>query len=205
MYSKVNNEVLLLEHFEFNSSGTIRKAGSLQRNEEARIDEEFNKSKYISSDDSLFHDEIKIKPSLENYKNNFIKNFENHYNKIPEYIEHLREDGILKDEQYHVAFFIEDTSALGSYYLDKESKMKVIVPIYTNFFWKEIKKHDKNLNYIFFGFYNGRGYDTYFIDIKSDYDYSSHLFELTEDNFLDLEPKVMGANISVPDIIIDKD
>jgi len=206
MYAKKGNEVLLLEHFQFDSANHLRKGGSLQKHEEARLEEKFQQAVSNSTDGTITtHDLISAKPCLENYKSNFKRNFATHYNKISEYIKNLKNVGIIDSATTcKTAFFIEDTSALGNFFLNRDGQPNFLTVLYTNFFWEFIKDYKEHLDFIFFGVYNGEKDIIYFVDLNSRYDYSKCAIELTESNYFSFEPNVISVSIAIPREEVEK-
>lgn len=106
LISKVDNTHYIIEHFEFDSSKN--KKSSQYRRELARVNREI-----INNKKTIYRDIIKINHSTENYLESIQKNFEKHYNKIPQYIMRLKEKCIIKNN-IKICFFIEDTSCFGT-------------------------------------------------------------------------------------------
>lgn len=151
IYSIHKNRVLIIEHFQFDSSTSIKYGGSLQKHEEARVENNFKKivAKNRNSE-TVLHDTVNSEPCFENYKENFTRNYIKHYNKINQYVSNLRDVKIIKKyTKYKISFFIEDSSALGNYYLDENKRPNYIILLYTKFFWDFIKDYKENIDYIF--------------------------------------------------------
>lgn len=109
------NNVLILEHFEFDASSSNRK-GSIARKEISNTDkkcDEFHKSNLINFDSSIFRGEIKSNRSIEYYIKNVCDNFDKHYEKINNYKNNLSEKNIItSDKDVKMAFVIENTTLL---------------------------------------------------------------------------------------------
>lgn len=193
IYAKLDSEILILEHFQFDSGDNLTYGGSLQKHEEVRVNKRFDKIVSESKDGSaIVHDTYKCNSSYLNYKNNFIKGFQSHYSRIPQYISNLRENGIIKeDDIYNIAFFIEDSSSLGSPYLTENNELAYLIPYMTDFLWELLEENNNVVNYLFFGLFDGENHIIYFIDINTDYDYN-------EEIVLDLESKFspLGSNVT---------
>lgn len=200
IYAKIGAEVFLLEHFEFDSAEHIQHGGSLQKHEEARIEKTFQYAVNQSENKTTrVHDEISSNPTLDNYKNNFIRVFIRHYKRIPEYIKNLKTNKIISNQSIiKIGFFIEDSSALGNVYLDNDNKPRFLPVLYADFFWKLIENHKKDLNYVLFGFFDGKKDNVFFVDINTSYDYSPNLVKLTETNFFSFSPQVTSFSIEIP-------
>ncbi len=113
-YSNTDNEVLILEHFEFDSSE--QRKGSQQQYIEAECDRklyEIKEPKNITT----WQTPIEGNYSIANYKKNATKQFLKHYNKINNYKQILSAKGIITENKKVITmFFIEDTTELGNYY-----------------------------------------------------------------------------------------
>ena len=134
-YSKIDNTILIMEHFQFDATKNSVKKGSTSQREYARIDRE-NKKK------DVMHCEI----NYENYKNNLLKTFDEHYKKIENYKKNLIKELNLKcNSVFKVAFFIEDTTPLGCVDIDTR---KIVYPIFCRELITSYEKAD-NLDYIF--------------------------------------------------------
>ena len=172
-FCKYEDNVLIIEHFEFDSSN-INKKGSKNRQEI------FRTSNYKPQKDvgiEIYRDEIKCDYTIENYVDNLIENFNNHYCKIEEYKDDLKEEKIITDNTHiETIFCIEDTTALGN--IDS-STGEPLIPLMCNEFIELIKSCTK-LDYIIAGSSFGQNNYTWFsctskIDnyIKNSYDRNS--------------------------------
>lgn len=110
-FCKYEDKVLIIEHFEFDSSFKNKK-GSTNRQELFRTS---NKKPNAKEKIQIFRDEIKCNYTIGNYIDNATKNLKNHYSKIKIYKEHLEEEKIITNQtKVKVLFCIEDTTALGN-------------------------------------------------------------------------------------------
>ena len=133
-YYKIgNNEVLIMEHFCFDS--TEIKKGSESLAEMARIERENNK-----------HDSINCSINITNYWENLKENFRRHYLKINKYKENLIKEGIAtKNAKFKVAFFVEDVTPLGNVDIKTQTRVRLI--FLDKFI--ELFRNSTNLDYIF--------------------------------------------------------
>ncbi len=115
-YAIIDDEVLIFEHFEFDSSAFKNKKGTQQRRSEADDDRAFEA--VVPIEEGAFHRrEIIADYTIKNYRKNLERNFSEHYNEIPGYKKTLREKGIITDDcKITTLFFIEDKTELGNIY-----------------------------------------------------------------------------------------
>ena len=109
IYSHIDNELIMIEHFEFDSYKK-NKDGSDYRQKEGIINYKF-KEKLEKGNGKIIRYDDSITPtaSVENYINNFMNSFDEHYKKIDEY----KKSKEFKDyNKIHTWFFIEDVSPL---------------------------------------------------------------------------------------------
>lgn len=193
IYAVHNNTVLLIEHFEFDSSKSNKK-GSLYKRENARIDRKFDNIKLIDTNpEILIHDVIHGEPSFKNLKNNLLKTFDNHYIKIPDYINNLINIGILDDNKsLKTAFFIEDTSPLGNIYIDNHGNPQHLNIFHADFFVEKLLCLDNQLDCIFYGFYYGSEYYLWFLDLKSLKNILDNIELIDGSGFCTLTPHSLG-------------
>lgn len=92
--SVYDNKVIGIEHFEFDSYKRTRKGSDFQR-KHAIIDSNMKKKikdELQPKETIIIHNEIESTASLDNYYENFRKNFIEHYNKIDDYHQHILEE-----------------------------------------------------------------------------------------------------------------
>ncbi len=117
-YSKIDNTILILEHFEFDST-KVKKRGNKTRREFSRLDNSFNDLSSVK-EITLHHNVVHCSQSIENYIKNSLNTLNKHYKKIGEYKQHLLDDHIAnKKTKFIVCFFIENSDALGTLYMKK--------------------------------------------------------------------------------------
>lgn len=115
-YSIQGDSILLLEHFQFDNSKTTKK-GSLQKITSAETNRSFEK-KFIDGSDFAILSENVVKNG-KCYVENFTKQFLNHAQNIENYKNDIQNELGLSFNSFIVGFVIEDSSPLGSIYLDK--------------------------------------------------------------------------------------
>lgn len=116
-YAVNGKELLLLEHFQFDNSKATSK-GSKQFRLDANIDRYLAKEIQKSQDKTAICSSY-VEKSGALYCDNFIKQFNNHYNNINEYKNTMQNELNTNFEKIHVGFVIEDASSLGSCYYDE--------------------------------------------------------------------------------------
>lgn len=133
-YYKISeNEILIMEHFCFDSTTKIKGSESLA--ELARIKRENNT-----------HDVIKCSINMKNYWKNLKENYIRHCSKIDIYKSNLISEGIATENTiFKVAFFIEDVTLLGNI------NMKTMTRIHCIFCDKfiDLFENCSNVDYIF--------------------------------------------------------
>lgn len=119
LYIEFENQILVIEHFEFDWYNTLSKKGSVGRREKARIDRRFEEGS--KKENVLIHDAFKGETSFDNYISNVKKGFDHHYNRIEEYISNLKAKSVITPEKtVSIMFVIENTSPLGCTYEDEQ-------------------------------------------------------------------------------------
>ena len=122
-----DNYAIIMEHFQFDSYPVHKKKGSMRAREEARIDRVYDEMP-ASEEGVIFHDQIRVNNSYEDYVNNVCKNFVDHYNKIEQYKRNLVASGLVAEcTSTKMMFVIEDVSKLGTYVLNEQ---KELLPLY---------------------------------------------------------------------------
>lgn len=127
------NEILIMEHFCFDSTTKIKGSESLA--ELARIERENNT-----------HDVIKCSINIKNYWENLKENYIRHCSKIDKYKSNLILEGIAtKNTIFKVAFFIEDVTPLGN--IDMKTMTRVHCIFCDKFI--DLFENCSNVDYIF--------------------------------------------------------
>jgi len=151
IYSYIDNNLIMIEHFEFDSSIKNRD-GSDYRQKEGIINNKFKKELEKRNGHGIeYHDSIPSTATKENYINNFIAQFENHYKKIDEY--KMRKE-FKKYKTIKTWFFIEDVSPLGSHHIDINGEYKTLLIFQFTEIINYLLKH-KKVDKILYGFIAG--------------------------------------------------
>lgn len=156
MYSILEDEIYIIEHFEFDSYKSSKKKGSDYRQKEGKIKNEFDRLLIQGRDKEVSYNEtIRSTASVNNYINNFIDKFNHHYEKIGEYKKRIAKihAGLPK-----ICFFVEDVSPLGSYYINNKRCPKNLFIFQFKRVIEFLLKH-KAIYAIIYGFFDGIGGD----------------------------------------------
>lgn len=199
IYAKIGNDLFFIEHFEFDCSLRSSK-GSKEIRERIRIDKKEEKifnSKNSKNSKNYVSDQIKSGASLENLKKNVTDIFENHINRIPDYIEHFMDDGLVdKKTKIQKAFFIESTSPYNSLVTTNKG-YKVLNLFKAKFFIDFLEEHKVDIDYVFYSFFEDNVSLLYFMDIKGLNKYKRKNIKLSRNNFFPIEPHIIRASIRV--------
>ena len=138
-----NGELLLIEVFQFDSSFPRKSKGSEFKRNESII---FEKAKNVP----YYSENYNVKTSLANYRKSLLDSFNNHYQKIPSYIQNVIEKKKIIHEKLKVCFFIIDNTPNGSIYLknDTQNEWKYYMPIYDEPF-VALLRQSSQLDYLF--------------------------------------------------------
>ena len=188
-YFKIsNNEILIMEHFCFDSTTKIKGSESLA--ELARIERENNT-----------HDVIKCSINIKNYWENLKENYIRHCSKIDKYKSNLILEGIAtKDTIFKVAFFIEDVTPLGN--IDMKTMTRVHCIFCDKFI--DLFENCSNVDYIFDFSEVGSNKKVLFVakdDIKA---LRSNEVKINTIELVPWEPQVRFFSVNIPNKIEDK-
>lgn len=192
-----------IEHFEYDSYANNRN-GSIQRKEYSKINasiEEEVKEKIKDKTVITTYREMISRPNSNNYKNNFIKIFKDHYSKVPKYKKHLLQES--PANKTSVWFLAEDATPLGShfFYNNKKNKptLKPVLPI----FFPEIEKLFLKCNGIDGIIFADNYYKILSIckrdkkaieDLKESFDYNCEPIEFFNPKIISTTIKIMEEN-----------
>lgn len=183
-FCKYENNVLIIEHFEFDSSYTNKK-GSKNRQEI------FRTSNYEPQKDTgieIFRDEIKCDYTIENYVDNLIKNFNKHYDEIEKYKKDLEKEQIItKYTNVETLFCIEDTTALGN--IDSNTG-EPLIPLMCKEFISLLKSCPE-LDYIITGSSFGQNNYTWFSSTSQIDCYIKNAYDKKSKEIANLNPQTI--------------
>ena len=188
-FCKKDNSVLIIEHFEFDSSNNTKK-GSQNRQEEARI----SRREHESTDISFIRDQINCNYSIENYIKNAKKFFDSHYNNIQEYKKNLKKEKIITDTtEVKTLFCIEDVTALGNYDINERTP---VILLYCDEFIEYVKDC-LELDYILCFSSFGQETYTWFASIKNILEYKEKALKKENIKLAELQPQVISTRVKV--------
>lgn len=198
-FSKIGEDVLIVEHFEFDSTNTNKK-GSLDRIEQARIERDFEKDLnklHLQSGETFHkHDTVNVTHSSENYIKNALNAFRNHYEKIESYKQNLSNEGIITNStNIKTMFWIEDTTLLGNAFIPEPQNYNSIVQplilLHCDKFLEALKDC-KKLDYIFCFSHYGMQKFCWFLDLNYLNDYISKQIKIDNVKIIDFKPHTTG-------------
>lgn len=188
-YFKIsNNEILIMEHFCFDSTTKIKGSESLA--ELARIERENNT-----------HDVIKCSININNYWENLKENYIRHCSKVDKYKSNLILEGVAtKNTIFKVAFFIEDVTPLGN--ID----MKTMTRVHSIFCDKFIDLFEKcsNVDYIFAFSEVGSNKEVLFVTQNDIEELRRNEIKINSIELIPWEPQVRFFSVNIPNKIEDK-
>ncbi len=124
-YVKVDNQILIIEHFAIDGFDTYLDGGSKYQQRESMVDRDFRNK---SATESGVHmtTQIGVANSYAGFLKNCQNKFEHHYTRIPVYKDHLLSGGIAnEDTLFTVCFLIDEVSPLGTLTYDGEKLQPV--------------------------------------------------------------------------------
>ncbi len=198
-YAVFNDEVLIFEHFEFDSS-TNNKKGSQQRRSESYDNKEYEK--VVSTEEgTIHHGVLTADYSIKNYISNLKTVFCKHYNEIPAYKKTLQEKGIISDAtKISTLFFIEDTTILGNIFETKENEsgwMPVILPLCD--FFIELFEESIDLDIVMCASWYPNEYCLWYLDRTMIQEFKKHGIDTSVIEIINFNPQSIGVKISIPD------
>lgn len=144
------DKIIGIEHFEFDSSINSKK-GSEFRIKEYRINKSIeDKIDVIKNEKYKNHNVISTSNSLNNYNNNFIRNYKIHYKKVNDYISRIEKKFNKSRDNIQVIFFAEDVNVFGNVYKDEQDIIKPLYPFYSSDVI-ELLKNSNDIKYLIIG------------------------------------------------------
>ena len=116
-YAVIEDDILLLEHFQFNNT-KVTKKGSEQHKVAAKSEQDFKKKLVKDGDFAVLNEYVER--NGKSYIENFQTQFNSHYNKINDYKAEMQKQLKKEFKNIYIGFLIEDASSLGSIYLNKD-------------------------------------------------------------------------------------
>lgn len=196
------NKIIGIEHFEFDSFKCNRK-GSDYQIKYNMLDCEFRKQigeELLKNTSVTLHAEIESTASLDNYFNNFKRNFTEHYKKIDSYISHI-EDDFGKDKEISICFFADDVTPLGNYFVESESKtpIQLLLPLYSDEII-ELLNNSPKVKYLIIGTYGMNEDKLVIIENKEEVleRFKKEKCEIKEKDYFSISPKVAEFAAIIP-------
>ena len=200
MYIKIDNEIWILEHFEFDCYKANRK-GSTYKREKNRIDRAESELE-PSEKGVVFHDTIKADSSYVNYIDNVTRSFRSHYEKVEQYKKNLLEEKIADDKtDFKIIFLVDDVSPLGSSYVDERGIWRPIVLSHSKKFLQLLEESPLVDGVLSVSCGNSEKY-IWFIDRRQINEYYNNVEDYDSCKFMDFKPHVVGVKIAIPDELI---
>lgn len=190
-FSKIDNNIIIMEHFEFDSACNVYK-GSENRKEIARINRE-SKDNFIKGKTSSRH-VINCNYNIFNYIENVTREFEKHYEKIAKYKTNLKLENLINDDtNIKVMFLIEDTTILPN--LDNKTGSPIILVKCDKFL--DLFEANKEVDYVLcFSEYNKEKFIWLLSRSNIEY-YRKNELKLDEIEIIDWEPQVNAFNLEI--------
>ena len=141
MYSFCNEKIYGIEHFEYDAHKRNNR-GSLQRKEDNLIVKEMNQKAFgvlKDNDSCVFNEEMQSKANEDNYKNNFIYAFNDHYSKVCDYKNRLLEVADSRSLPTSIWFMAEDVTMLGAHIIRRDKTNATLYPAWPLLF-PEVEK-----------------------------------------------------------------
>ncbi len=197
-----DNEVVAIEHFEFDSYKRSRK-GSDFKIQHNNMEKDFNKKineKLKTQKEVIVHGQIQSSASAHNYFNNFKTIFLSHYKKIDSYTEHIKKD-FPDINKLTYCFFAEDVTPLGNYFMDRKTSNNpyLLNPLCSDEII-EILKQSPKVKYLIVGCYALSEYKLMIFENKLEAleIYKKERPNFNIENYLCFAPKIAGFTILVP-------
>ena len=113
-YIKIDNQVLIIEHFSIDGFDTYPNGGSKLQQYESKTDKEFRDIP-VTKPFEFCITQPQIANSYEGFINNCRDKFEHHYKRISKYKEHLLTENIANENtKFTTRFLIDEVSPLGT-------------------------------------------------------------------------------------------
>lgn len=202
MLSIFDNNIIAIEHFEFDSFKRSRKGSDFQikhnnMNNQFKeiIDKELTTKDYVT-----IHGQIKSTASLNNYYENFKHNFISHYDKIDSYINHIQED-FGKNKEIKICFFAEDVTPLGNYFLNRKTSSSpyLLHPLYSNDII-DLLINSPKVEYLIIGTYAMSDYKLIIIENRKEVleKFKQEKIDFKEEDYFVFEPQTTGFATKIP-------
>lgn len=205
-HSIVENSVHIFEHFEFDSSSVRKRKGSLSNIEKSRVNRAFD-AILPAGNGIRLRDELNIDYHVKNYVDNALANLQNHYAKIDSYIDNLKSNNIILDNNnVSVGFFIEDTTVLGNLSEPKAndwvSPPRPLILCHSKQFLDMFESLSK-LDFCICASMTSSQSHLWYIDHESIPEYRKHELDFEELSIIDFTPQALGYSVTIEDSSIE--
>lgn len=193
-YYSTDNEFIVFEHFEFDSSKGNRKKGSQQRRSEADDTRAFN-AVIPTKEGSEYHGCINASYCIDYYKDNLMRSFSEHYKEIPEYKKTLSKIGLLSSsKRVTTIFFIEDSALLGNTFDSGEwDKPSIPLILLHCDFFLDLFENSPELDCVIFGRFYDR--ELWYIDHSLIDTYREHEVDTSNIQLFNYNPRSTGFKV----------
>ena len=192
-----DNTIVGIEHFRFDSYKNNSKGSDLQIKQKKVLNylhEQIEKS-LVDNPNVTIERQIKSTSSLDNYIHNFKKTFIQHYKKVDDYINHIRED-CADNKKISICFFAEDCTALGNYFLVRKGLLNTPYPLNPLYSAEiiELLKSSPKVKYLILGYYSFDDYHLTIIENKTGVfnKFTSEHPTIKEKDFLSFTPNTVA-------------
>jgi hypothetical protein len=200
--SILDGRAIGIEHFEFDSFGKNRQNGSLYRKESHDlhdwIDEENYKKLLDGASTAITKGIINSVSSFDDYKNNFLKIFISHAQKIDAYKDNILERFKKKAE---IWFFIEDISPFGSSYMNRDKRFSTewlgLHPFMLGKF-VDLLESTKNLGGVIFADSYSQTMQVIFNRSGVIKNLRKNIIDIRDEDFVNFTPNIVGSAMKVP-------
>jgi hypothetical protein len=201
-FYKEENNVLIVEHFEFDSTKRSKGKGSEYRREEAKINRKIS-NLVPNEKGKIYHEKFECTHTIVNYINNAMNLWREHYKNIINYKERLKKENIIKKgDIIETAFLIEDMTCLGNSYMENDKLYSLILlhcEEFLNLFETCI-----DVKYILSLSTNGNYKNIWFIDRSFIKDYRKYQIKKGNIKIIDFKPNIVGWEVIIPNGKINK-
>lgn len=190
-----NNEVLIIEHFEFDCYTRNRK-GSKSKKEQYRI-EQIKTNLPATGKGTVYDEIIHGDITYQNFCKNAIAIFDNHYKKIEKYKNNVIATGLTDNNcKLYTMFLIEDVSPVGSIVSDDKGQFHHVTLAHSREFINRLKKAPQ-VDFVLCASRAFNENQIWFIDTQNLSEYDKHLESYEKMRFFGSNPHVVGFKIAV--------
>jgi len=195
-YIRFDNFVLIIEHFEYDSTENNKK-GSKTRIENERINRKINQSINEKSESRIVNDQLNVSHSTKKLASNFNKMFEHHVNKIEQYKKSLCDNGVIQtNDAVKIMFCCEDKTTFGCLAHDSKYPMYAFSVIDINDCLEKMKKSNVDYFLLLNSYQNQK--TVKFIPNNEELLITSMKKSIDEIEMINFTPQVISCSIFIP-------